>query len=325
MHPRHSLYKIFNEYGDRATILNYGARVVSLDINVNQNLRNIILGYSEMYDYINDSYYMGATIGRYSNRIKNSCYEKDGKKFVLSPNEGENQLHGGPLGFDRLIWSEHSKSDSHICLEYFSTHNDQGFPGNMSARISYAWESDRTLRIDFSASSDRETPVSLTNHNYYNLNGHQSSIKNHTIQLDASEITSIHHDFTATGDFESVINSCLDLNHEKSISDLINGEDPMLKHAGGLDFNYVLRKGSVVSVTNELKDLILELRTNYPGIQIYTGQHLDKPFQRYQGLCLEPQFYPCSPNHPHFPDCFIGPDKILNKFIKLRFKEGDLL
>ena len=232
-----------------------------------------------MDDYINDSYYMGATIGRYSNRIKNSCYEKDGKKFVLSPNEGENQLHGGPLGFDRLIWSEHSKSDSHICLEYFSTHNDQGFPGNMSARISYAWESDRTLRIDFSASSDRETPVSLTNHNYYNLNGHQSSIKNHTIQLDANEITSIHHDFTATGDFESVINSCLDLNHD----------------------------------------------TNYPGIQIYTGQHLDKPFQRYQGLCLEPQFYPCSPNHPHFPDCFIGPDKILNKFIKLRFKEGDLL
>ena len=170
MHPRHSLYKIFNEYGDRATILNYGARVVSLDINVNQNLRNIILGYSKMYNYINDSYYMGATIGRYSNRIKNSCYEKDGKKFVLSPNEGENQLHGGPLGFDRLIWSEHSKSDSHICLEYFSKHNDQGFPGNMSARISYAWESDRTLRIDFSASSDRETPVSLTNHNYYNLN-----------------------------------------------------------------------------------------------------------------------------------------------------------
>ena len=109
MHPKHSLYKIFNEYGDRATILNYGARVVSLDINVNQNVRNIILGYSEMDDYINDSYYMGATIGRYSNRIKNSCYEKDGKKFVLSPNEGENQLHGGPLGFDRLIWSEHSK------------------------------------------------------------------------------------------------------------------------------------------------------------------------------------------------------------------------
>ena len=99
----------------------------------------------------------------------------------------------------------------------------------------------------------------------------------------------------------------------------------MLKHAGGLDFNYVLRKGSVVSVTNELKDLILELHTNYPGIQIYTGQHLDKPFQRYQGLCLEPQFYPCSPNHPHFPDCFIGPGKTLNKFIKLRFKEGDLL
>jgi len=204
MHPRHSLYKIFNEYGDRATILNYGARVVSLDINVNQNLRNIILGYSEMYDYINDSYYMGATIGRYSNRIKNSCYEKDGKKFVLSPNEGENQLHGGPLGFDRLIWSEHSKSDSHICLEYFSTHNDQGFPGNMSARISYAWESDRTLRIDFAASSDTETPVSLTNHNYYNLNGHQSSIKNHMIQLNANEITSIHRDFTATGNFESV-------------------------------------------------------------------------------------------------------------------------
>ena len=252
MHPKHSLYKIFNEYGDRATILNYGARVVSLDINVNQNVRNIILGYSEMDDYINDSYYMGATIGRYSNRIKNSCYEKDGKKFVLSPNEGENQLHGGPLGFDRLIWSEHSKSDSHICLEYFSTHNDQGFPGNMSARISYAWESNRTLRIDFSASSDRETPVSLTNHNYYNLNGHQSSIKNHMIQLNANEITSIYHDFTATGNFESVIKSCLDLNHEKSISDLINGEDPMLKHARGLDFNYVLRKGSVVSVTNEL-------------------------------------------------------------------------
>ena len=244
---------------------------------------------------------------------------------MLSPNEGENQLHGGPLGFDRLIWSEHSKSDSHICLEYFSKHNDQGFPGNMSAMISYAWESDRTLRIDFSASSDRETPVSLTNHNYYNLNGHQSSIKNHTIQLDANEITSIHRDFTATGDFESVINSCLDLNHEKSISALINSEDPMIKHARGLDFNYVLTKGSVVSVTNELKDLILELHTNYPGIQIYTGQHLDKPFQRYQGLCLEPQFYPCSPNYPHFPDCFIGPGKTLNKFIKLRFKEGDLL
>ena len=201
----------------------------------------------------------------------------------------------------------------------FSTHADQGFPGNMSARISYAWESDRTLRIDFAASSDTETPVSLTNHNYYNLNGHQSSIKNHMIQLNANEITGIIV-ISATGNFESVINSCLDLNHEKSISALINSEDPMIKHARGLDFNYVLTKGSVVSVTNELKDLILELHTNYPGIQIYTGQHLDKPFQRYQGLCLEPQFYPCSPNHPIFQTVLLA-DKTLDKFIKLRFKE----
>lgn len=311
---------IHNEFGDTATLLNYGARIKSLEINLGSEKRNIVLGYRDNKDYINDPYYIGATIGRYSNRIKKSRYSTQNTEYILSSNEGKNQLHGGPRGFDKVYWNEKHKSEEHICLEHLSPDGDQGFPGDLLVTVTYSWEADRSLRVSYTAESTKETPVSVTNHSYFNLEQSVNNIYGHFIQIGSEEITEFNPDFTTDGTFASIINTSLDLRQEKSVSELISSDDARIKLAGGADFNYVLNNKAVVILQNSASDLMLRLETNYPGLQLYTGQHLGGPFKSYQAICMEPQFYPCSPNHTHFPNCFIGPENSLNKYINLKFK-----
>ena len=174
---------IHNEFGDTATLLNYGARIKSLEINLGAEKSNIVLGYQDNKDYINDPYYIGATIGRYSNRIKKSRYSTQNTEYILSSNEGENQLHGGPRGFDKVYWNEKHKSEEHICLEHFSPDGDQGFPGDLLVTVTYSWEADRSLRVSYTAESTKETPVSVTNHSYFNLEQSVNNIYGHFIQI----------------------------------------------------------------------------------------------------------------------------------------------
>ena len=200
---------IHNEFGDTATLLNYGARIKSLEINLGAEKRNIVLGYQDNKDYINDPYYIGATIGRYSNRIKKSRYSTQNTEYILSSNEGKNQMHGGPRGFDKVYWNEKHKSEEHICLAHLSPDGDQGFPGDLLVTVTYSWEADRSLRVSYTAESTKETPVSVTNHSYFNLEQSVNDIYGHFIQIGSEEITRFNPDFTTDGTFASIINLSL--------------------------------------------------------------------------------------------------------------------
>ena len=311
-------YTLTNSSGMQVSVLNYGGTVTKLIVPDREGkMGDVVLGFDSFDGYLqkNDPYF-GSLVGRYANRISNAKFTLDGQTYTLAPNNNGNSLHGGNKGFDKVLWTAEKVGDSSLKLTYQSKDGEEGYPGNLSAQVIYILGSDNSLRLDYIATTDKATPVNLTNHSYFNLSaGKDSTILNHQLQLNADKYTPVNDKLIPTGKIADVRGTPMDFTTTKAI-----GKD-IQKVKGGYDHNWILdRNGNGLEKGAALYDptsgRYMEVFTTEPGIQFYSGNFLDgtlqytKNGQRYLqhgALCLEAQHFPDSPNQPAFPNTILKP------------------
>ena len=300
-----------------ARITNYGGVVVSLKApDRNGKSADVVLGFDDLNGYVANfngpsTAFFGAIIGRYGNRIGHGSFTLDGKKYSLPLNNGENTLHGGPHGFNNVVWKAKPIMNG-VELTYLSKDGEAGYPGNLSAVVRYTLVKG-DLRIEYSATTDKDTVVNLTNHSYFNLAG-RGDILSHQLTLHASRFTPVDAGLIPTGELKSVAGTPFDFRKATAIGARINADDEQLHRGRGYDHNWVLDSGGgKLTEAAELYDAgsgrVLKVLTDQPGIQFYSGNFLDgsikgkggKPDELHAALCLETQHFPDSPNHSDFP------------------------
>ncbi|MGD0759347.1 MAG: aldose epimerase family protein [Candidatus Sulfotelmatobacter sp.] len=306
-----------------ARITNYGGVLVSLKApDRNGKSADLVLGFDDLNGYVTNFNspsvaFFGAIIGRYANRIAHGSFTLDGKKYSLPLNNGENTLHGGPHGFNNVVWKAKPIPNG-VELTYLSKDGEAGYPGNLSAVVRYTLIKGN-LRIEYSATTDKDTVVNLTNHSYFNLAG-QGDILNHQLTLHASRFTPVDAGLIPTGELKSVEGTPFDFRKATAVGARINADDEQLHRGRGYDHNWVLdSSGRKLAEAAELYDpgsgRVLKVLTDQPGIQFYSGNFLDgsikgkggKPDELHAALCLETQHFPDSPNHPDFPTTELKP------------------
>ncbi len=331
------LYTISNSLGLAVDILNYGARITSIRIPTRHLLNpfeDVVLGYSSYADYLQDTDYMNAIIGRVANRIRNSQFSINGKKYTLPANEGIHHLHGGLQGFDSKIWRfsefiEHS-SYSGIKLALNSPHLDQGYPGNIKIDLSFVLTEDNRLVIKTYAASDSDTIISITNHNYWNFNGHAdhyADISNHVLCIPTNLTCNIDEHGLPDGTFSNILNTDYDFYKPRKFHrDFLN--------QGGIDTNYCFHNSSESQSSAELYSpktgLGVSITSDLPGLQCYTGNQMQNNYRgkfkrsygpKY-GICLEPQHYPDAINQCNFPSSLIRINETYEKTITMLFNDS---
>jgi len=323
-------YVLSNAHGVQVSIIDYGGTVTSIMVpDKNGNLGDVVLGFDSFDGYVQQKEpYFGALVGRYANRIGKAKFTLDGKTYSLAANNNGNSLHGGNKGFDKVMWAAQKLSDSSLKLTYQSKDGEEGYPGNLSTEVIYTLGSDNALKIDYSATTDKATPVNLTNHSYFNLSaGADSTILNHELQLNADKYTPVDDNLIPTGESLDVKNTPMDFTQTKTIGRDID------KVKGGYDHNWILNgSGNELRAAATLYEpnsgRFMEVLTTQPGIQFYTGNFLDgslrftKDRQRYVqhgALCLETQHYPDSPNRPAFPNTILKPGDVYHQTTVYRF------
>lgn len=306
-----------------AQIATYGGVLVSFKApDRNGKVGDVVLGFDNLEGYVNNfngpaDAFFGAIIGRYANRIAKGSFTLDGEKYSLPRNNGENTLHGGPHGFNNVVWNAKAIPGG-VELSYLSKDGEAGFPGNLSAMVRYTLEKGE-LRIEYSATTDKDTVVNLTNHAYFNLAG-SGDILNHQVTLHASRFTPINAGLIPTGELKPVEGTPFDYRKPTAVGARINTNDDQLHLAHGYDHNWVLDSGGkqfaeAAEVYDPVSGRVLTVLTDQPGIQFYSGNFLDgsikgkggTPYQLHAALCLETQHFPDSPNHPDFPSTELKP------------------
>lgn len=312
------LYTLTNKNSDEVKISTYGATVTSWIVGDNKkNKSNIVLGFDSLSGYLAKPPYFGATIGRYGNRIANAKFKIDTTTYQLSANDGKNHLHGGNKGYDKVIWDATPAADSSasLTLSYLSKDGEEGYPGNLKITVVYTLTDDNELLIDYTAETDKTTPVNLTHHSYFNLTGDvNNTILNHELQVNADRYTPVDAGLIPTSELKDVKGTAFDFLQPHKIGERIAAVD------GGYDHNFVLtRKSNDMELVATLSDSStgrkLEVYTTEPGLQFYSGNFLDgtikssdgKAIQKHTGLCLETQHFPDSPNQPAFPSTLLKP------------------
>jgi aldose 1-epimerase len=314
------LYILRNKNGMEVAITNYGATVVRIKVpDRHGKIEDVVLGYDNLDGYIHDKAYFGATVGRYANRIAHGKFTLDGHVYTLPKNDGDNTLHGGTSGFNKRLWKAKDASTpaaAALQMSYLSKDGDQGFPGNLSVEVRFTLSDDNSLKIEYAATTDKDTVLNLTNHSYFNLAGQgDGDILKQELMLRASHFTPINSNLIPTGEIASVKGTPLDFTQQASIGARINADYEQLKLARGYDHNFVLdaKAGAKPVLAARAYDpgsgRVLEVWTTQPGIQFYSGNFLDGmvagkggvkyPFR--SGFCLETQHFPDSPNQPKFP------------------------
>ena len=319
------LYTLSNDRGFEVSIMNYGGAVVSLKApDRDGEFADVVLGFDTLDEYVTNPRYFGGLIGRHANRIGWGKFSLNGTSFQLTQNDGVNHLHGGKRGFDKRVWRVLDDAAA-LRLEYFSRDGEEGYPGNLTAEVTYTLSADNELKTEYRATTDRETIVNLTNHSYFNLAG-GGEILEHQLTLHANAFTPVSKELIPTGEIAAVANTPMDFRQGKAI-----GKD--LELAGGYDHNFVLSNydGSSLKPAARLYDpasgRVLEIVTTEPGIQFYSGNFLDGSFKgksgavyyKYTGLCLEPQHFPDAPNHANFPSTVLQPGEVYRHVSVYRF------
>lgn len=310
-----------NKNGMKAKIITFGATLAELHVkNKAGELEDIVLGFDDMEGYLNNQPYFGCTVGRVANRVAKGKFMLDGKEYHLAVNNGENSLHGGKSGFDKVVWQ--AKADElriglSVALTYESKNGEEGYPGNLHTKVVYTLTNDDMLQIDYIASCDKPTPVNLTNHSYFNLTGKSDkNILNHELLLNASQYAPANDALIPLGVLATVKNTPLDFTSPFRIGERINQikSDPV-----GYDHSFVLNENKLSSLAARVKEpmsgRVMEVYTSEPSIQLYTGNFLNgsikgkggAAYQQYQGLCLETQHLPDSVNQPNFPSIILRP------------------
>ena len=314
------LYTLTNRNGLEARIINYGGILVSLRAPDRAgNLADVVLGFDTLDEYVRHNPFFGCLVGRYGNRIANGRFTLNGVEYKLVQNDGQNHLHGGTRGFDKVVWEALEAEDNKLQLRYRSRDGEEGYPGTLDVQVIYTLTDADEWRIDYAATTDRDTVLNLTNHTYFNL-GSAETILDHEMQLHASHYTATKPDLIPNGEILPVHDTPLDFNTPQRIGDRIDSAFEPIKMAGGYDHNYIVngQPGELrlaARVTEPVSGRVLEARTDQPGVQFYSGNFLTgaivgkggRPMVRRAGFCLETQHYPDSPNQPTFPSTVLRP------------------
>lgn len=315
-----SLFALTNTAGDTVSITNYGGIVTSWVTGDKAGSRSsIVLGFNNLKGYLAPPPYFGAIIGRYGNRIAKGQFKLNDTTYKLATNNDANHLHGGNKGFDKVVWdvvSAPAAGNPSLKLHYLSKDGEEGYPGNLDVTVTYTLTDANELKITYDATTDKATPVNLTNHSYFNLTGNAANpILNHKLQIDADRYTPVDAGLIPTGELKSVEGTPFDFRTPTLIGARI------AQVPGGYDHNYVLNGGKaaaqrkVATLSDSVSGRQLEVFTTEPGIQFYSGNFLDgtlkdnagQPIQKHTGLCLETQHFPDSPNKPDFPTTILQP------------------
>ena len=318
-------YLLKNSNGMEVSIITYGGIIKSLKVpNKNQVIEDVVLGFNSLAEYEKPNPYFGALIGRYGNRIAKGKFSLDGKEYVLATNNGENHLHGGPEGFNRKVWTASEKQTEHsasLVLSYLSKDMEEGYPGNLQVEVTYTLTDKNDLAVSYSATTDKKTVLNLTQHSYFNLSGDFSkTILDHNVTIDADRYLPVDATLIPLGELRDVSGTPFDFRQAKPIGKQINEDNEQLKRGLGYDHCWVLNDGKgeiafAASAYDKTSGRLLEVFTDEPAIQFYTGNFLDGTLPSKQdgnyeyrtGFCLETQHYPDSPNQKDFPSVVLEP------------------
>jgi aldose 1-epimerase len=319
------LFTMTNAGGMQVQATNYGGAVTSIKVRDRSGaLGDVALGFASMEGYRDNSPYLGVIVGRYANRIAGAQFRLDGRTYKLPANDGSNTLHGGVKGFDKVVWKAEPferPGEVGVVLTHVSPDGDQGFPGTLSARVTYTLTDRNELAIDYHATTDKTTVVNLTQHTYFNLAGEGSgAVLDHQLMLNADRYTPVDAKLIPAGEPANVDGTPFDFRTAHAIGERINADHPQLKIGKGYDHNFVINRQNeelvlAARVEEPTTGRVMEVHTTEPGVQLYTGNHLDgklmgkagKPYRERGGFCLETQHYPDSPNKPSFPSTTLKP------------------
>lgn len=317
-------YTLTNKNGMKVEVINYGGIITSLMApDKNGKYQDVVLGFTKPEDYFNGNpYFFGALIGRYGNRIANAKFILEGKTYELDKNDGPNSLHGGKEGFDTKIWTVEPVKDAQfptLKLTYVSADGEEGFPGKLTTTVLYTLTDDNALEISYEATTDKATVVNLTQHSYFNLSGNfTQSITDHELQLNAEKFLPVNSTIIPTGEEKDVKGTPFDFTVSKPIGKDIGSNDEQIRLGQGYDHNWILEgKGlrTIATVYHPATGRMMEVMTDQPGVQFYSGNFLDGKYEtktggKYEkrnGFCLETQHYPDSPNQKAFPSTELKP------------------
>ncbi|WP_411993883.1 galactose-1-epimerase [Agarivorans sp. DSG3-1] len=319
--PEVQTFTLKNKQGSEATLLAWGATLASLKIKMSSGeLREVVLGCDSFDDYLKQNAFLGATVGRYANRIKQAHIEYQGKGIALKANQGEHQLHGAS-DFSHRDWHGEQLADNKVRFTIISPDGECGFPGNMQAQLDYTLDEDNQLVLDYSATVDKACPVNLTDHSYFNLNAASSTILQHQLYIAADQYLPVAEDGIPVDGLKEVSDTGFDFRQAKAIADDLK-KDADQQLVGGYDHSYLLQKSviesgeAVARIVADDASLAMEVYTNKPAIQLYTGNFLTgnpgfngETYQAHSGVALETQFLPDSPNRPDWPhqSCWLEP------------------
>jgi aldose 1-epimerase len=330
-------YTLRNSHGMEAQIATYGGIVTSLTApDRNGKFADVVLGHDTVAGYIkNPSPYFGALIGRYGNRIAKGRFTLNGASYKLAINNDPNSLHGGSVGFDKVVWrtakAHVTPQGPQLTLTYLSRNGEEGYPGNLAITAVYTLTDDNALRLDYTATTDKDTVVNLTQHSYFNLRG-KGDILGHMVQINAERFTPVGSTLIPTGELKPVAGTPFDFRQPTAIGSRINATDEQLKFGKGYDHNWVISKpaGTLAvqaTVFEPETGRVLEVSSTEPGLQFYTGNFLDgtitgkggSVYAFRNGFCMEPQHFPDSPNQAGFPSTVLRPGQTYDNSIVYRF------
>lgn len=329
------LFTLTNANGVIVKITNFGGVITEIHTpDKNGVFADINLGFDHIEPYYTDAPYFGALIGRFGNRIAKGKFTLDGVNYQLATNNGNNHLHGGVTGFDKVLWDAATftaENSVGLTLKYLSADGNQGYPGNLQVTVIYELTNDNEILVKYHAVTDKATPINLTQHAYFNLAG-KGDILNHEITINADRFTAIDAEAIPTGELPLVENTPFDFRSARLIGERINDDDEQIKNGSGYDHNFVLNKTSAkelslaARVSEKNSGRVLEVFTQEPGVQFYSGNFLTGAltgkgwnYTRRSGFCLEPQHFPDSPNQPTFPNTILRPGEEYTSVMSYKF------
>jgi len=323
------MFRLSNARGMEVKAIAYGAAITSIRVpDRNGTIDDVVLGFDTIDGYLTASGYIGAVVGRYGNRIARGQFRLDGQTYQLATNNGPNHLHGGVKGFDKAVWTAETREidgNAAVVFTHVSPDGDEGYPGMLTAKVTYTLTPANELIVDYTATSVKATPVNLTQHSYFNLAGAGSGdILQHRLTLDADRFTPVDATLIPTGEIAPVDGTPFDFRRPTAIGARIDADDPQIKNGNGYDHNFVIRRSApglvhAAWLEDPSSGRTLSISTTEPGVQFYSGNFLDgsmvgrggRRYQRRFGVCLETQHFPDSPNHADFPSSIVRPGEPL--------------
>jgi aldose 1-epimerase len=330
-----TLFTLANDHHFEVSIINFGGAITSIKLpDRNGNIGDVVLGYDTLEEYVRNPRFFGGLIGRHANRIANGKFSLNGVAYQLAQNNGANHLHGGTKGYDKAVWKAEARAagdSAGVHLTYLSKDGEESYSGNLDVAVDYVVNNDNELRIEYRATTDKDTIVNLTNHSYFNLAG-TGDILEHQLKINAESFTPVSKDLIPNGEIRQVGNTPMDFRQPATIGARINEPYDQLGFTGGYDHNYVLRESDnpmtlACKLHEQSSGRTLEIFTTQPGLQFYSGNFLDGSltgrggvvYEKYAGLCLETQGFPDAPNHANFPSTVLRVGEVYDEVAVFRF------